>query len=43
MEQAKELALTLWDLGTLAIHQGNRHLITNFDFSRSFVDGKFRD
>lgn len=43
MEQAKELALTLWDLTTLAIRQGNRHLITNFDFSRSFVDGKFRN
>ena len=42
MEQAKELTLTLWHLSELAIKQGNRHLITNFDFSRSFVDGKFR-
>lgn len=42
MMQAKELALTLWNLSALAIKQGNRHLITNFDFSRSFVDGKFR-
>ena len=43
MEQAKELALTLWEMSSLAIKQGNRHLISNFDFSRSFVDGKFRD
>lgn len=43
MEQAKELALTLWDRSAIAIKQGNRHLVTNFDFSRSFVDGKFRD
>ena len=43
MRQAKELALTLWNLSSLAVKQGNRHLITNFDFSRSFVDGKFRD
>lgn len=43
MAQAKNLALTLWDRSTTAIKQGNRHLITDFDFSRSFVDGKFRD
>lgn len=40
MEEAKELALTLWQLVAQAVKQGNRHLITNFDFSRSFVDGK---
>ena len=42
MEDAKELALILWNISTRAIKQGNRHAITNFDFSRSFVDGKFR-
>lgn len=42
MMQGKELALTLWNLSAHAVKQGNRHLITNFDFSRSFVDGKFR-
>ena len=41
MIQAKELALTLLDRSALAVKQGNRHLVTNFDFSRSFVDGKF--
>jgi len=42
MSQGKELALTLWHLSAHGVNQGNRHLITNFDFSRSFVDGKFR-
>lgn len=42
MGQGKELALTLWHLSALGVRQGNRHLISNFDFSRSFVDGKFR-
>lgn len=40
MEDAKALALQLWTVSEKAIHMGNRHLITNFDFSRSFVDGK---
>ncbi len=42
MESAREIALTLWQRSTAAIRQGNRHMITNLDFSRSFVDGKFR-
>lgn len=40
MAAAKELAVYLITVSDEAIHRGNRHLITNLDFSRSFVDGK---
>ena len=42
MVKARETALALIDLSSEAIRRGNRHLISNMDFSRSFVDGKFR-
>ncbi|MEG2406169.1 MAG: zinc dependent phospholipase C family protein [Clostridiales bacterium] len=40
MEAAKNTALELLTVSEKAIHCGNRHLITDLDFSRSFVDGK---
>lgn len=42
MANARETALTLISRSNAAIRQGNRHMISNMDFSRSFVDGKFR-
>ncbi len=40
IDAALELALHLITVSDEAIHRGNRHMITNLDFSCSFVDGK---
>lgn len=40
MAAARDLAVELITISHRSFHQGNRHLITNLDFSHSFVEGK---
>ena len=40
MDEAKDMALHLWDISDKAFHTGNRHAVTDYSFAHTFVDGK---